>query len=169
MNSAPVRTSALLSADREYRYYLHRVWDDSKPRLCWVMLNPSTADERENDATIRVCMGRASLTGYGGIVVVNLFALRSTDPKALYDLFRDPVDAPGERGRNDEVIRAVVQRDGTDVICAWGKHGAHLKRGVAIHGKLQEWGAVTRALRLNKDGSPAHPLRISYTTTPILF
>lgn len=164
-----VHNSAMLSVDRRYRYYLHRVWNIDKPRLCWVMLNPSTADENTNDATIRVCMGRAALTGYGGIVVVNLFALRSTQPQGLYDLFIDPVDAKGESGTNDSVIRAAVQLPGTDVICAWGNHGAYLNRAAIIRGKLQEWGAVPKALKLNKDGSPAHPLRISYDTQPILY
>lgn len=163
-----VHTSALLSPDRRYRYYLHRVWDSYEARMVWIMLNPSTADEHANDATIRVCMGRASLMGYGGIAVVNLFALRSTDPQGLYDLFANPVSDPAAPNYNDEVIRQVVTANPQDlVVCAWGKHGAHLERGRIIRDKLHEWGVVPKALRFNKDGTPAHPLRIPYDVQPV--
>lgn len=159
-------TGAILSPCRRYRYYLQRTWDEAKPRLCWIMLNPSMADEIANDATIRICMGRATLEGYGGIDVVNLFALRSTDPSALYDLFQNPISEPEQPGLNDEVIRRVALK-AKDVICAWGTHGNHLERGRIIRDRLTIWGAVPTALKINKDGTPAHPLRIPYSTKPI--
>src|SRR5690349_21188818 len=66
-----------------YRYRLDRWWDRALPPLIYIMLNPSTADAERDDATIRVCMGRAKNEGCGGIVVVNLFAYRATKPEDM--------------------------------------------------------------------------------------
>lgn len=166
--TGPVNKDAVLSPDRAYRYYLNRVWDDQRPLQCWVMLNPSTADETTDDATIQRCMARSALAGFGGISVVNLFALRSKDPKALYDLFTNPISADDARGRNDDAIRRATSGAG-EVICAWGAHGQHMNRGAIIHGKLQEWGVVPKALKLNKDGTPGHPLYVPYSAQPVPF
>ena len=62
-----------------YRYWLTRTWNPRRATLCWVLLNPSTADADRDDPTIRRCQGFARSWGYGGIVVVNLFAYRATD------------------------------------------------------------------------------------------
>src|SRR5262245_19133112 len=74
---------ALISPCGLYRYWLTRTWDNSLRRVCWVMLNPSTADAEQDDPTIRRCVGFARSWGAGGIIVVNLFAFRASDPKAL--------------------------------------------------------------------------------------
>jgi hypothetical protein len=132
------------------------------------MLNPSTADALDDDATIRVCGGRAATMGMGGIDVVNLFALRSTDPKALYTYAGYPISEPGAPYKNDAIIEKVARRAGM-VICAWGKHGAHLHRDKLVLERFKEWGVVPHALKLNGDGSPAHPLRIGYDQKPFQF
>lgn len=106
--------------------------------------------------------------GLGGLDVVNLFALRSTDPKALYGYDVLPVSEPGAPYKNDAIIEKVVRRAGM-VICAWGKHGAHLYRDTIILQRLREWGVVPHALKVNLDGSPAHPLRIAYSVTPFQY
>lgn len=76
-------SDAVLSPDREYRYRLSRTWDSEKPTLGFIMLNPSTDDESEDDPTIRRCLGYAKDWGYGSILVGNLFGLRATDPSQL--------------------------------------------------------------------------------------
>jgi hypothetical protein len=155
---------AILSDCGQYRYYLQRTWHDGQPRLCYIMLNPSTADATVNDATIRVCTGRAAGMGYGGIDVVNLFGWRATDPGMLY-MVNWPVSEVTAPFKNDEIIARVVKRAGM-VICAWGRHGGYMDRGSIVLRQLRAWGVVPHALRVNKDGSPAHPLRIPYTEHP---
>lgn len=151
---------AVLSDDRAYRYRLWRVWDETRPRACYIMLNPSTADEMKDDATIRVCKGRAIRLGYGGLDVVNLFALRSTLPQALYG-HPAPISHPDEPLRSSDLLIEAATRAGI-VICAWGAHGKLRDRGRNVLIDLKGRGIVAHAIRLNSDGTPAHPLRISY-------
>lgn len=89
------------------------------------------------------------------MVILNAFAYRSTDPGALYGL-DDPIGS-----YNDQAIQLMVQ-DAALVICGWGAHGKHLKRGEQVLSLLRESGVTPMALRLNKDGSPGHPLYIPY-------
>ena len=82
--------AAILSEDRKYRYVLLRTWDEAKPAVLFIGLNPSTADEEDDDPTILKCINYAKTWGYGKILMVNLFALRSTDPSILIHA-ADPV------------------------------------------------------------------------------
>ena len=125
------------------------------------MLNPSTADEVENDPTIARCQRRAELMGYGGIMVANIFAYRSTDPGALKKV-KNPVGIG-----NDLAILQAFHACET-IICGWGKHGSLWGRGEEVLRILSShMGRRVQALRLNKDGSPAHPLYIGYDVKPI--
>ena len=155
---------AEFSADRRYRYRLWRGWDDTRKSLCWIMLNPSTADEQEDDATIRVCIGRAQRLGYGWIDVVNLFALRSAHPDTLYD-DPAPISHPNEPFRCDRALISATGIAGM-VICAWGKHGTYQSRAVHILANLKNRNIPAYVLKFNRDDSPAHPLRISYDKQP---
>jgi len=105
----------VLSECGKYRYRLDRVWDESLPRLGWIMLNPSTADGLADDPTIRRCINYARLHGFGGIVVVNLFAFRSTDPAKIE--FVRGID------RENELHWEQVARLCGKVVGAWGKRG----------------------------------------------
>jgi len=78
-----VVSGATFSTDRVYRYALWRVWDAALPSFVVIGLNPSTADETENDPTIRRCIGFAKREGCGGLVMLNLFAVRATDPRVM--------------------------------------------------------------------------------------
>lgn len=75
--------AAEFSGCGRYRYSLRRRWADGGPPACWIMLNPSTADAEKDAPTIRRCIGFSKAWGHNALVVVNLFALRSTDPTAL--------------------------------------------------------------------------------------
>ena len=75
-----MKKDAVLSEDRKYRYLLSRNWDDTKPTVLFIGLNPSTADEKEDDPTINKCISYAKSWGYGKVLMANLFAFRSTNP-----------------------------------------------------------------------------------------
>lgn len=153
---------ATLSPCRLYRYLLWRIWDPSKPILTYLMLNPSTADEVDNDPTITRCQKRAKLLGMGGMRVANLFAWRSAYPEDLAHQV-DPV-GPG----NDQAILQACQ-DSAFVICGWGKHGGLQSRDRAVIAMLKAAKVDVRALKVNGDGSPGHPLYISYEVLPAAF
>ena len=146
-------SDALFSKDRIYRYALWRIWDDNLPKILFIGLNPSTADEIQDDPTIRRCMGYAKDWGYGGIMVANLFAYISTDPKMLKD-----VDA-AESTENRKHIKDMINKCKI-VVCAWGNN-----RG-APPTYLQE---ITELyyIDLCKDGmTPKHPLYLNKTLKP---
>jgi len=154
-------SGAVFSPCGQYRYLLWRVWDAALPLLLWIMLNPSTADAEVDDATIRVCKGRAIRLGYGGIVVANLFALRATNPAKLY-AHMSPVSAADDLGSNDGYIYQALRQTQL-TICAWGTHGSYMGRGPDMIAWLRTREIGPMALKLNADGSPAHPLRIPYS------
>ncbi|MFE0207053.1 DUF1643 domain-containing protein [Streptomyces sp. NPDC058985] len=139
------------SSRREYRYLLTRIWDPSVPPVVYVMLNPSTADALTDDPTIRRCRGFARREGAGGLVVVNLFALRSTDPRAL-TRHPDPVGP-----HNNAFIRQAVS-GAHRVIAAWGAAGVQDGRGEAVTGLLRARGAAVYCLGWTATGQPRHPL-----------
>jgi hypothetical protein len=157
------QSGAEFSKDRRYRYLLWRRWDESLPSLNFIMLNPSTADEMENDPTIERCERRARASGFGELIVTNLFALRSTDPQALYAY---GADAIGEE--NDAVIASQAVRAGM-VICAWGTHGAYLGRGKQVVDMLISAGVTLHALIFTAKGEPGHPLYLPYDATPFVW
>jgi hypothetical protein len=137
---------------RVYRYRLWRAWSWSAPRVAFLMLNPSTADETQLDPTLRRCLGFAHAWGYGGFEVINLFALRSPKPDVLYG-HRDPVGAGNDAAILDVTLRCAL------TVAAWGTHGAHLHRGDTVKRMVANAGRpALHVLRLSKDGHPVHPL-----------
>ena len=146
----------------KFRYTLTRVWDETQGRVLFIMLNPSTATEIQNDPTVERCERRARAMGFGGFRVCNIFAYRATDPRDM----RAALDPVGPL--NDDAIRnAVPWAD--QVVCAWGTHGAHLDRGPAVEALLRETKAPLYHLGLSQAGHPKHPLYISYQTKPELW
>lgn len=164
MNLFPELDGATFSKNRRYRYRLWRTWDPAKPIFTWCMCNPSIADEHDLDPTLRKVFGFTQRLGGGGFIVVNLFAIVSTDPKGIARA-RHPV------GRDND--KAIVQAwlDAERFFVAWGKVGGDYHDRVSTvlstladsvswkHGKLQ-------CLRTTKDGHPEHPLYVPYTVTP---
>lgn len=142
-----------ISADEVYRYWLSRAWDLKKELLVWLMLNPSTADAREDDATIRVVQGFSRRLGFGGFLVGNIFAYRSAHPEDL-QLPEDPVGP-----ENDFWTHELLWTPGIApyVVCAWGDPGAG-KRADSVVRAILEAGKEPRALTLTKRGNPGHPL-----------
>lgn len=167
MNLADMN-GAIISPCEKYRYRLWRYWYPENPPMCFVMLNPSTADASENDQTIDACIRIATRNGAGGIEVVNLFAWRSTDPKALrYASEKATVDIVG--ADNDASILAAVgttrDRDGY-VVCAWGANASRfLDREMTVHDLLfVNYFESAHCLGVTKDGHPKHPLYLPNAT-----
>jgi hypothetical protein len=182
-------SDAGISQDGFYRYWLTRDWSPlsmagslygdlqgdptstfslaRNVKLTWIMFNPSTADKETDDATIRRCMAFSRAWGYGGIQVVNLFAWRSTDPKAIDKQMRwsgvhggesDPVGPVNDRFIGN-AARHSAMLGFPKAVCAWGAlaQGAdgRVKRVMEV---LKQAGAQPHCLGLTKAGHPRHPL-----------
>lgn len=153
---------AVYSDCEQYRYTLTRVWDPAGRRALFIMLNPSTATEVQNDPTVERCERRARALGFGAFRVLNIFAWRDTDPRAMRRA-GDPVGP-----ENDAAI--VASTGWADqIICAWGTHGEHLARGAEVEALLRQTGKPLYHLGLSKAGHPKHPLYIAYTQQPELW
>ena len=144
-------TGATFSSCRRWRYLLWRRWDESRPVANFLMLNPSTADERQLDPSCTRARRYAERWGYGALLVTNLFGWRATDPEQMKRA-RDPVG----RGNDAAILRAA--RAAKLVVCAWGNHGAHGGRAEEVLNLLLSNRLVLHLLRLNGAGQPAHPL-----------
>ena len=150
-----VRKSADISACGRYRYRLTRHWDPDARPLAFVLLNPSTADASVDDATIRRCMGFARRDSFGSILVVNLYAFRTTDPRHLKHC-PDP-DGPENLSYLDEVAE-VSRLTSSPVVCGWGTWGG--ERGPVVAARLLRQGAHLVCLGLTRCGHPKHPLYV---------
>jgi hypothetical protein len=158
-SESEIKTGALFSEFREWRYSLWRIWNSEKPTIAFIGLNPSTADETQNDPTVRRCIGFAKAWDYGGMYMLNLFGLRSTDPKLLYEH-----DAPlGEQ--NIETIANVCEFVSKIVLC-WGNHGAYLNQGRLLVRVLRGLGYGDKlwAFGITKRQQPKHPLYLAKDT-----
>lgn len=151
-------STALYSPDERYRYALTRVWADG-PRVLFVMLNPSTATEVQNDPTVERCERRARTLGFGSFAVANIFAFRATDPRVM----RAEPDPIGPA--NDATILDLAATS-SQILCAWGTHGAHLQRGTCVRTLLRATGKDLFHLGLSQAGHPKHPLYIGYDQQP---
>lgn len=155
-------STAVYSDCERYRYALTRIWDDERPRVLFVMLNPSKATEVQNDPTVERCERRARALGFGGFRVTNIFALRETDPH----LMRKSTEPVGPDNRAI-LVQAALWAD--QIIAAWGTHGAHQGQGPITERLLRSTGKPLYTLGLTKHGHPKHPLYISYGASPILW
>lgn len=142
--------TAVLSEDGRYRYLLSRIWDERLPRATFVMLNPSTADADTDDPTIRRCLRFAKSWRCGRFNVVNLYALRATDPRELWKV--DKAQAVGPD--NDYHLSTVVRR-GLVTVAAWGANARPDR--VAEILTLPDMDHLG-CLGVTKDGAPRHPL-----------
>lgn len=149
--------SAVFSPDRTWRYELRRVWDPTRPLIAFVGLNPTPgADETHDDRTVRRCIRFAEGWGYGGLIMLNVFASRSTDPLVM----KAAVDPVGPD--NDAHLRAAAC-EVSDIVVAWGNHGRFTQRAKDVVAMLGE----VFALGITKLGEPRHPLYVRGDTQRI--
>jgi hypothetical protein len=151
-----MKNTAKLSECRKYRYALWRTWNDAKPTVMFIGLNPSTADETNDDATLIRCINFAKSWGYGGVSMANLFAFRTTAPEDMKAV-KDPI------GLNNDDWLIKLANEAELVIGAWGDNGSFLNRSNQILDLIPN----LHYLKLNKSGEPAHPLYLSSELKPI--
>lgn len=137
--------TALFSADREYRYWLYRNWNESKPVAACIGLNPSTANERTDDPTIRRLKSILNNHGYGGFYMLNLFALVSVYPTRLLT-HENPI------GDNEHWIETLT--NARDVIFCWGAFPQAKNRAQEVINRFP----YAKCFGQTSDGSPKHPL-----------
>lgn len=143
--------TAVLSDDRVYRYLLTRQWSGD-PTATFIMLNPSTADAFASDPTCTRVVRFARREGCGSIRVVNLFALRTTDPILLRE-HPDPVGPENDRFLNEQARAHLV-------VAAWGAGGTLNGRAREVAQRLAAAGVPLKCLGVTKDGHPKHPLYV---------
>ena len=147
--------NAIISEDNKYRYQLSRCWDETKPSILFIMLNPSTADASIDDPTIRRVISFAKSWGYGGVYVGNLFAFRSTDPKGL----KQTVDPIGENNLHHiQTLVGLVDK----VIYAWGNNKKEPNW-------LRDLVATPYCIDISKKGVPKHPLYLKSDLQPKIY
>lgn len=152
--------SAVLSPCGTWRYVLRREWLTGAGAVCWVMLNPSTADAEQDDPTIRKVVGFSQRWGFRSATVVNLYAYRATDPRTLHDAAAAGVDVVGPD--NDRHIVDAVY-DSRRVVVGWGANEpAGSQRVRRVKGLLCEHSAW--CLGTVGNGQPRHPLMPAYAT-----
>jgi len=150
-------SGAIFSECRQYRYVLWRIWDEQKPMLMLIGLNPSKASDVDNDNTIcKVCkVGR--FNNYGGIYMLNLFAWITQYPQDLKRV-ADP------SGHNGDYLNMYASKS-KDVVFCWGNFK------VAVEKAKQVTSMFNNALCFhhNRNGSPKHPLFCKDKTILIKF
>jgi hypothetical protein len=148
-----MKQDATFSEDRIYRYNLGRIWNSRLPKVVFIGLNPSRADETHDDHTVKKCIGFAGRWSCGSIVIVNLFALVETYP-AQMKLHPSPVGPA-----NDACIRAAAH-EAAFIVAAWGHDGGHLNRAAEVCRMLN---GKIKCLGRTKDGFPRHPVMRAYS------
>jgi hypothetical protein len=153
-----VKKDAAFSPCRRYRYALWRTWNKNKPGVLFIGLNPSTADETNDDPTLKRCISYAKAWGYGSVCIANLFAYRATKPKDL--LARKRVIG---KDNNHWLIKLASEAD--LVVAAWGNHGQYQHRASQVKAMLRP----LHFLKLTQQDQPSHPLYLKADLTPHLF
>jgi len=151
---------AEFSECRQYRYSLLIVWNPDFPVCAFIGLNPSTADEICDDNTVRRCRGYAESWGCGGLLMLNIFAFRATEPRVM----KAQASPIGGGNTLSHIKKRLAACTGPHV-AAWGTHGSFMGRGEAVAAAIPS----LMCLAHNADGSPMHPLYQSKDLVPIPF
>lgn len=149
MDSTYIDSGAQLSACGRYRFTLWRVWDEARPVVVFVGLNPSTADALKDDQTIRRCRHFADASEFGGLTMLNLWAFRATHPSDL-----PAIDSPEEQDNLDNLARVCSMA--ARVVAVWGDHPKARLRTAAVMPIVSTWWCLGKT----KHGHPRHPSRL---------
>ncbi|MEM8810634.1 MAG: DUF1643 domain-containing protein [Cyanobacteria bacterium P01_G01_bin.38] len=158
-----IERSAIFDPTGQYRYSLERRWPAKssmdRRKVTFIMLNPSRADAKQDDPTLRACMQFAQVWGYNVLEVVNLFAYCTADPKVLKTV-NEPIGV--------ECDHALINAADTaaQIILSWGNWGTLLGRNQAVLQLLNPYASKLFCLGINQSGQPRHPLYIKRTQSP---
>jgi hypothetical protein len=156
--------SAIISECGKYRYELRRVLSDTPEKpgtVVWVLCNPSTADAEKDDPTVRKCRGFTRAWGYGQFMIVNAYAFRATNPKALLSA-EDPFGPC-----NLSYLQGAFAEAGEGLLVfGWGGALPKLLRigGLRARALAEQCGVIPWSLGTTIDRQPRHPLMLAYTT-----
>ena len=157
-----MKKDAKISKCEKYRYSLKRIWDEKKSLVAFIALNPSTADEVNNDKTIKRCIDFSKSWGAGGMYMFNVFAYRATDPTDM-KAQEDPIGS-----ENDKFLAKLPKVD--KIIVCWGNDGLHRDRANQVREILKNTEQnKLYCLDINKNGEPKHPLYVHGSTKPTLY
>lgn len=165
MTDLITQSDAITSPCGAYRYWLERRWSNAPPQT-FVMLNPSTADATKDDRTVVRCIEFSKREGAGGLIVVNLFALKATKPKDLVG-HPDPI-GPDNFQHIGTALTAAAAQD-RPVICGWGGNKNAPDQAARLEARAHDTGAQLLALHINGNGSPRHPLYVNGNTPLISY
>lgn len=154
---------AVLSDDRRHRYWLTRIWSRVLPVLVVCMFNPSTANERDDDPTISRLCDFARRWGYGGVLVINLHSLRSSDPAIIQAM------ETGTRGdAQDAAWRHAIELASaqlTPILVAWGNLASEADARPFLDA-CRDVGLELVCLGRTKSGAPTHPMARGRSRVP---
>lgn len=151
----------IFSPCRTYRYTLWREWIGGTGYAQFIGLNPSTADEVQDDPTIRRCINFAKAWGFSGLCMTNLFAYRATDPRVM-KAHREPVGPANDR------LLVQIANDARLVVAAWGADGDHMGRAAHVSALLRDAYRINlTCLGTTKQGQPRHPLYLRADLRPV--
>ncbi|MDD5006494.1 MAG: DUF1643 domain-containing protein [Candidatus Omnitrophica bacterium] len=148
MNDLFENNGAIFSDDRKYRFVLWRKWDESKPMIMFIGLNPSTANEDQDDPTIHRVVGFAKKWGCGGVYMLNLFTYVTAYPKELMKC-DDPLLLA------DHYLE-LFSHKAEQIVFAWGNFPEAIERAR----NMRLLFPFAKCLGKNANGSPKHPLYI---------
>ncbi len=153
-----VYSDALFSPCGKYRYWLTRTWDLSRPTMAVIGLNPSKADLKSDDNTVRKCQEFARKRGCGRLLMLNLYAYIATDPDDMWRAHKTGIDITGGVANTFPALQTYRKAFHVDyTVAAWGG-----KAGARSDGAGRQL-ANMLCFGTNKDGTPKHPCRIPYS------
>jgi hypothetical protein len=158
-------SGAFFSEDRLYRYALWRIWNGDLPKVMFIGLNPSTANESTDDPTIKRVISISKNLGFGGVYMLNVFPLVSAYPEVLLDYFETPFHDLSDD--NNDCWLSDISKRCNEIVFAWGNF--KIVRERKRDSELLKRFPQAKALHINKNGSPKHPLYCKSDTQLVQF
>lgn len=168
--------SAIISDCGLYRYRLDRdcglPFEGSKV-FAYFGINPSTADAKLDDSTVRKWRGFTMRNGGHRFIVGNVFCYRATDPRDIgfsNDLrtYINGLPAPSNHQVNLAHIQAMIDEADVLVPC-WGNTNKVAKGVRYCFAEMLELltgsGKPVLHFGTTKSGQPLHPLMLGYDTS----